>query len=83
MKYEDEKTYELISLGTGQVEELKNLSQEVLLTIIGVRILQDRFASDKLKWKLVVSKSKKYIRQQLGLQNNTEVDALIAKFKFK
>jgi len=26
LKYEDEKTYELLNLGIGQAEELKNLS---------------------------------------------------------
>jgi hypothetical protein len=46
-------------------------------TFVGIKILQQYFASDKAKWKLVVAKAKKCLAQRLGLLDIKKVDALL------
>ena len=42
------------------------MDKEVLNTIIGIKILQDHFGDDKLKWKFVVLKARKHIRNLIN-----------------
>ena len=44
-----------------QVEKFEKMSEELINTIIGIKMLQEHFQKDKAKWKFVVQKSKKYL----------------------
>ena len=57
------------------------MDKELLLTLIGIKILIELFQEDKAKWKLVVLKSKKLLMKELGLQNQKDVDNLVAEYK--
>ena len=57
------------------------MDRELLITLIGIKILIEFFKEDKLKWKLVVYKSKKFLFKALGLQNIKEVDTLVSEYK--
>ena len=42
------------------------MDKELLVTLIGLKILNDFFQEDKKKWKLVALKSKKLLMKELG-----------------
>ena len=42
--------------------------EPLLWTLVGMKILLAHFAADKAKWKLVVTKSKKFLVKELGLE---------------
>lgn len=48
----------------------------MLWTFFGIKLLQEKFACDKAKWKLVVSKSKKYLAKKLGVQSINDLLAM-------
>jgi hypothetical protein len=56
------------------------MNKELIITLIGVKILIELFKKDKLKWKLVVQKSKKILFKALGLHNIKEVDTLVSEY---
>ena len=41
--------------------EKEAYSEEIVLTIIGVKLLQKLFGEDKMKWKFVVLKARKHL----------------------
>jgi hypothetical protein len=43
------------------------MDKELLITLIGIKMLNEIFKDDKLKWKLVALKSKKLLMKELGL----------------
>ena len=56
---------------------------EVLHTILGIKILQDRFKNDKLKWKFVVQKARKLLQNLMKKENLKEVDEILKEFKYE
>ena len=65
----------------GQSEKFKNMDKELLVTLIGLKILSELFGDDKAKWKLVALKSKKLLMKELGFQNQKDIDALVTEYQ--
>ena len=51
-----------------------SISEELICTIIGIKVLEEVFKDDKLKWKLIVFKSKKLLITQLSLPSFNLID---------
>ena len=61
-----------------QLAELTDdLVKDLLWTFIGVKLLEEKFAGDRAKWKLVVNKSKKLLVKRLNLADTKAVDSLL------
>ena len=52
----------------------EDFTKEEVLTIIGIKVLQNLFKEDKAKWKFVVQKSKKFLKKD-------NIDELIDEFE--
>ena len=58
------KTKTLQELRDLQTEEaLITMDEMELLTIVAIKILNERFAENKSEWKLVVAKGKSYLKK--------------------
>ena len=47
--------------------KFENLSDETLLTLVGLKVLKEIFTADKAKWKMVGAKAKKFVMKEMGL----------------
>ncbi len=69
-------------LETKTIKELKAkqtlvLSNEVLLTLVGLKILADHFGDDRKSWKLVAGKARNALKSMLGFKG--DIDQALAK----
>ena len=60
--------------GENKKAPFDSISEELICTIIGIKVLQDVFKDDKLKWKFIVFKSKKLLMTQLSLPSFDQLD---------
>jgi len=59
----------------------KQLKQEHIYTIIGLKMLNEKFKEDQAKWKLVAMKSKKWLKKELKLENVGQINKYIEEYK--
>ena len=58
---------------------IKNLPKEVLLTLVGIKILKERFNSNRSEWNLVAGKAVGYLKRTLGGQLPLPLDQMLEK----
>lgn len=64
-----------------QDDIFKQLKKEHICTIIGLKILNEKFKGDQAKWKLVAMKSKKWLKKELNLENVGQINKYIEEYK--
>ena len=50
-------------------EQIKGLSEECLLTLVGIKILTESFQQNKAEWKLVVQKGRGILKNKFGMED--------------
>ncbi len=61
---------------------IRGLKKEVLLSFIGLKLLKDLFAANRLEWNLVAGKGLAFIKRSLGGQLPLPLDQILAKIVF-
>ena len=66
-------------------EEIKNLSPELVLTLVGIKILKIYFKENIKEWRFVVAKAIQQVKAKcgLGVSVDTLCDKLIIEIAFK
>ena len=62
---------------------IKNLPKEVLLTLIGIKILKAKFNANRSEWNLVAGKAVGYLKWTLGGQLPLPLDELLQKIEIQ
>lgn len=61
--YEDVKSQQIH-------DKIKNLTEQQLLTVLGIKILIENFADNKSEWKLVAAKGKNFLKKSLSITDS-------------
>ena len=46
--------------------DIKRLSQEVILTLVGIKLLNDKFPANQIEWNLVAGKAVSFLKKSFG-----------------
>ena len=65
--------------GKQTYDKLIGCSEELLMTIIALKILKEKFSSEEDEWKLVYRKSITYLKSQMTVE---QIQELIKEVKF-
>ena len=57
---------------------LKTMGIEILLTLVGIKILSIEFKENKKEWKLVVHKARQFLKKTFN-KTDAEIDEMIGK----
>ena len=73
------KEKNLVELQTLQTDpDLKTMGSEMLLTLVGIKILSNEYKDNKKEWKLVVHKARQFLKKTFN-KTDAEIDEMINK----
>jgi hypothetical protein len=68
--------YQLLALQTD--EEVKKLPQEVILTLVGIKLLKTKFIADQKEWRIAVDKGIQLIKKFM-VNDSVNIEQLLDK----
>ena len=63
-------------------EGIKKFNKECLLTIAGLKLLNENYSENKKEWRLVAQKGKAYLKKSLTIDDK-QIDEVLSKFKLE